>query len=296
MVHSALGRGLGSLIPQKSGGAGSGFAGQTITEQVIPQAKTQVLEVLVGDIVENPRQPRHHFSPAELEDLIASIKEHGILQPLIVTRVGRTYELIAGERRLRASRTLGLKTVPVIVREADEQQKLELALIENIQRQDLNAFEEALAYKALVDEFNLTQDEVGKRVGKSRSNVANILRLLELSEEMLHALRDGKITKSHARTLLAESNDVKREALFEAMLNGGVSVREAEARVTSVPRRSSLKTAAKKDPNLLAHEKRLREILGTKVEIKESGGKGNISIAFYSRDELLDLLDRLSGF
>lgn len=285
MTHSALGRGLGSLIPQK----------QTITEQVIPQAKTQVFEVFVGDIVGNPRQPRHHFSPAELEDLIASIKEHGILQPLIVTRAGRKYELIAGERRLRASRTLGLKTVPVIVRDANEQQKLELALIENIQRQDLNAFEEALAYKALVDEFNLTQDEVGKRVGKSRSNVANILRLLELPEEMLHALRDGKITKSHARTLLAEQNEGKREALFEAMLNGGVSVREAEARVAA-PRKSSHKGSFKKDPNLLAHEKRLREILGTKVEIKESGGKGNISIAFYSRDELLDLLDRLLGF
>ncbi|MEK7619639.1 MAG: ParB/RepB/Spo0J family partition protein [Patescibacteria group bacterium] len=286
MVHSALGRGLGSLIPQK----------QSITEQVIPQARTQVLEVPVGDIVENPRQPRHHFSPAELEDLIASIKEHGILQPLVATRAGNKYELIAGERRLRASRTLGLKTVPVIVRDANEQQKLELALIENIQRQDLNAFEEALAYKALVDEFNLTQEEVGKRVGKSRSNVANILRLLELPEEMLYALRDGKITKSHARTLLAESNDVKREALFEAMLNGGVSVREAEARVVTAPRKSSSKASSKKDPNLLAHEKRLREILGTKVEIKESGGKGNISIAFYSRDELLDLLDRLSGF
>lgn len=295
MTHSALGRGLGSLIPQKSGGAGSGFAGQTITEQVIPQARTQVLEIPVGDIIENPRQPRHYFSPADLEDLIASIKEHGILQPLIVTRTGRTYELIAGERRLRASRTLGLKTVPVIVRDANEQQKLELALIENIQRQDLNAFEEALAYKALVDEFNLTQDEVGKRVGKSRSNVANILRLLELPEEMLHALRDGKITKSHARTLLSESNNAKREALFEAMLYGGVTVREAEARVVA-PRRNSAKTSSKKDPNLLAHEKRLREILGTKVEIKESGGKGNISIAFYSRDELLDLLDRLSGF
>ncbi len=285
MTHSALGRGLGSLIPQK----------QSITEQVIPEARTQVLDVPVGDVVQNPRQPRQHFSPAELEDLIASIKEHGILQPLIVTRARGKYELIAGERRLRASRTLGLKTVPVIVRDANEQQKLELALIENIQRQDLNALEEALAYKALVDEFNLTQEEVGKRVGKSRSNVANILRLLELPDEMLHALRDGKITKSHARTLLAESNEMKREALFQAMLRGGVSVREAEARVTSVSRKSSSKSS-RKDPNLLAHEKRLREILGTKVEIKESSGKGSISIAFYSREELLDLLDRLSGF
>lgn len=285
--HAALGRGLGSLIPQK----------QSVTEQVIPEARTQILEVAVDAIRENPRQPRHHFSPADLEDLIVSIKEHGILQPLVVTKVQDGYELIAGERRLRASRTLGLKTVPVIVREADEQLKLELALIENIQRQDLNAIEEAIAYKALVDEFNLTQEQVGKRVGKSRSNVANTLRLLELPEEMLHALRDGNITKSHARTLLAESDEQKREDLFQAMLGGGVTVREAEARVaTSSPRSGSSKTSSRKDPNLLAHEKRLREILGTKVEIKESGGKGNVSIAFYSRDELLDLLDRLSGF
>ena len=224
-TKSALGRGLGSLIPQK----------QTMTEQVLPEARTQILDIGVDEIVENPRQPRHHFSPADLEDLISSIKEHGILQPLVATRVGTGYELIAGERRLRASRTLGLKTVPVIVREASEQLKLELALIENIQRQDLNAFEEAIAYKALVDEFNLTQEEVGKRVGKSRSNVANTLRLLDLPEVMLQALREGKITKSHARTLLAESDEERREDLFEQMLNGGVSVREAEARVTSSP-------------------------------------------------------------
>lgn len=283
-ARSALGRGLGSLIPQR----------QTITEQVIPEARTQVIDVNVNEIRENPHQPRQHFSSAELEDLISSIKEHGILQPLIVTRAQRGYELIAGERRLRAARMLGLKSVPVIVRQADEQQKLELSLIENIQRQDLNAVEEALAYKALIEEFNLTQDEVGTRVGKSRSNVANVLRLLELPEEMIISLREGKITKSHARTLLAEPDEKKRKQLFQQMLSGGVSVREAEARVA---RKSTKATkSARKDPNLLAHEKRLREILGAKVNIKESGGKGTISIAFYSREELLDLLDRLSDF
>ena len=284
-TKSALGRGLGSLIPQK----------QSIVEQVIPEARTIVLEVSVDDIVENPRQPRHHFAPADLEDLIGSIKEHGILQPLVVTRSGQGFELIAGERRLRASRTLGLKTVPVIVREADEQQKLELALIENIQRQDLSPVEEAIAYKALLDEFNLTQEEVAKRVGKSRSNVANIVRLLELPEPMLLALKEGKIYKSHARTLLAEDDEQKRQILFEQMLNGGVTVREAEARISSSPR-SSVRSVSKKDPNILAHEKRLREIFGTKIDIKESAGKGSISLSFYSRDELIDLLDRLSGF
>lgn len=281
MMKPALGRGLGSLIPHK----------QTLTEQVIPEARHEVLDLDVGQIVENPRQPRTHFSPSELEDLISSIQEHGILQPLIVTRHGSGYELIAGERRLRAARTLGLKTVPAIVRDASEQQKLELALIENIQRQDLNAVEEAVAYRALIDEFNLTQDQVAKRVGKSRSNVANILRLLELPEEMLVALRDGRITKSHARTLLSQEDSTKQRALFAQMLEGGMSVHEAEARVVS--KKASKRGVTAKDPNVAAHEKRLREVLGTRVDISESGGKGKITIAFYSREEFLNLLDRL---
>lgn len=283
MVRPALGRGLGSLIPHK----------QTLTEQVIPEAHQEVREIDVTSIRENPHQPRTFFSSSELEDLINSIQEHGILQPLIVTRRGDQYELIAGERRLRAARTLGLKTVPVIVRDATEQQKLELALIENIQRQDLNAVEEAVAYKALIDEFNLTQEQVAKRVGKSRSNVANILRLLELPEDILHALKEGKISKSHGRTLLAEADPKKQRALFERMLDGGVSVREAEARVGGGHVRAAHRQT-KKDPNLLAHEKRLREVLGTRVDISESSGKGKITISFYSNEELLDLLDRLS--
>ena len=281
---SALGRGLGSLIPQK----------QSLTEQVIPSAASTVLEVSVDEIKENPRQPRSHFSASDLEDLIGSIKEHGILQPLVVTRDSGEFELIAGERRLRAARTLGLSTVPVIVREADDQLKLELALIENIQRQDLNAIEEAIAYKALIDEFNLTQEQTAKRVGKSRSAVANIIRLLELEEEILFALRDGKIMKTHARTLLAEPDEKMRYDLFLAMLNGGMTVREAEARASNTGTKKQ-HGASRKDPNILAHEKKLREILGTKVDIKERGGKGNISISFYSREELMELLDRLIG-
>src|SRR3989339_320328 len=282
---SALGKGLGSLIPQK----------HSLTERIIPSARKEILEIPPNDIKENPRQPRHHFSPADLEDLIASIKEHGILQPLVVTRAGAKYELIAGERRLRASRALGLKTVPAIVRDASEQEKLELALIENIQRQDLNAVEEAIAYKALVDEFGLTQDAVAARVGKSRSAVANILRLLDLPDEVIAALREGRITKSHARTLLSEENAERRHALFQSMLNGGMTVREVEARVGGTGQRSKWKGQYAKDPNVAAHEKRLREILGTKVEIQEKNGKGKIAISFYSKEELLELLDRLSN-
>ncbi len=280
--NSALGKGLGSLIPQK----------QTITEQVIPEAKHEIIDLEIDKISTNTRQPRHYFAPSDLEDLMNSIKEYGVISPLIVTKKGQGYELIAGERRLRASTALGLEKVPAIVRDASEQQKLELALIENIQRQDLNAIEEALAYKALIEEFNLTQEKVSKKVGKSRSNITNTLRLLELPEEMLDALKMGKITKSHARTLLSEPDEEKQFKLFEQMLNGGITVREVEARVSGKMKRT--KKQAVKDPNIVAHEKRLREILGTKVEISEKGGKGKMSISFYSKAELMDLLDRLS--
>lgn len=285
-MKPALGRGLGSLIPNAPR--------PTMTEQVIPSARKEILDIEIGEIKENPHQPRSFFSPADLEDLIASIKEHGIMQPLVVTQKGNGYELIAGERRLRASKALGLKTVPAIVREASEQEKLELALIENIQRQDLNAVEEAIAYKALIDEFALTQDAVAARVGKSRSAVANIIRLLDLPDDVLSALREGKITKSHARTLLAESDPARRRQLFEQMLNGGMTVREVEARVAKPLTTDYRLQTSKKDPNIVAHENRLREILGTKVEIKEKAGKGSIVLSFYSKEELRELLNRLA--
>ncbi len=283
-TKAALGRGLGSLIPQK----------HSLTEQVIPSARKEILEIRVGEIRENPHQPRQHFSPSDLKDLIASIKEHGILVPLIVTREKSGYELVAGERRFRAAKTLGLKTVPAIVRDATEQQKLEFALIENIQRQDLNAFEEAVAYRALIDEFALTQEQVAARVGKSRSAVANIVRLLDLPPDMIDAVKTGAISKSHARTLLSESDAGRQRLLFESMLRGPVTVREVEARVESHRVRAHMRTTQGKDPNIVAHEKRLREILGTKVDIVEKKGKGNITIAFFSREELHALLGRLS--
>ena len=281
MSTSALGKGLGSLIPQR----------KSVIEEILPETKSQVLDIPVEHIYPNPRQPRHHFSAADLEDLIQSIKEHGVLLPLVVTKKGEGYELIAGERRLRASKMLGNKTVPAIVREASEQQKLELALIENIQRQDLNAVEEAIAYRALIDEFSLTQEEVAKRVGKSRSSVANTLRLLDLSQEMRLALQEGKITKSHARTLLAEEDRVKRQRLFEEMLSSGMSVRMAEERVEKKQRTHS---PSHQDPNIEDFEKRLRERFGTKVRIQEKKGRGRLTIEFYSREELMAILEQLS--
>jgi len=282
--QTGLGRGLGSLIPQSN-----------IKKTTDPRGSSRsdkTLEVSLDDIRTNPRQPRKEFKAHELDDLLQSIKKHGILQPLVVTRIeGGKYELIAGERRMRAARTLGMSDVPIVVRTATEQEKLELALIENIQREDLNVMEEAAAYHGLIDEFNLTQEEVAKRVGKSRSVVANTIRLLELPEEMQKALYSGKITKSHGRTLLAETDKKKQKELFRAILAGGVTVRETEAKVA---RKKTAKKSSSKDPNIAAHERKLREILGTKVTIQEKAGKGKIIIDFYSKAELADLLDNLS--
>jgi ParB family chromosome partitioning protein len=253
----------------------------------------EVKEIPVEQIIPNPHQPRRNFSSSDLEDLVASIKEHGIIQPLVVSKNDGSFELIAGERRWRAAKIVGLKTIPAIVRDATKQQKIEWALIENLQRADLNPLEEALAYRALMDEFNFTQEQAAARVGKSRPAVANTLRLLELPEEIQDALRDGKITKSHARTLLGESNPVKQHELFLAMLTGKVTVRLAEKAVSS--HHKNINSGRRIDPNLAAHEKRLQEILGTRVEIKERGGKGTVTLHFYSKEDLSDLLSRLSG-
>ncbi len=283
-MKPVLGRGLGSLIPTKK-------VSQVVTSVIGHQ---EILQIPVEDITPNPHQPRHHFSEVDLEDLVSSIREHGILQPLIVSKceVDNKFELIAGERRWRASKSLGLKTVPAIVRDATKQQKLEWALIENLQRADLNPLEEALAYRTLMDELSFTQEEAAKQVGKSRSVVANTLRLLELPEEIQEALREEKITKSHARTLLAETDPKKQHELFEAMLTGKVTVREAEQAVSI--HRPKVSVGRHVDPNLVAHEKKLQEILGTKVEIKERAGKGTVTLHFYSKEDLVELLARLS--
>ena len=219
-----LGRGLSSLIPPK-------IAPEPGTEAAEVIAHSVESEIPVEKIVENPHQPRVYFSPSDLEDLLQSIKEHGILQPLLVTKKeDGSYELIAGERRFRCAKMLGMKTVPAVVRSATDQQKLELALIENIQRSNLNAIEEARAFNSFVELFGLTQEEIGKRVGKSRSYVANTVRLMDLDDEIQQALMEKKITRSHARTLLSESDPTRRNELFKQMLGGGMSVREAEAR------------------------------------------------------------------
>lgn len=292
--QGGLGRGLGSLIPQapqQPQGAQTRDASGEMQEDGAAGGGMRILHIAPSVIAENPYQPRKHFAAEELDDLTASIKEHGILQPLVVTmREDGRYELIAGERRLRAARAVGLKDVPVVVREADRKQKLELALIENIQREDLNPVEEAIAYRQLADEFHLTQEEIGARVGKSRPQVANTLRLLDLSEEMLDAVRAGRLSRSHARTLLAEDDSARREELFVRMLHGGVTVRDAEETVRVHTRRGR----TQKDPNIAEIEKTLREKMGTKVEIKMNAtGSGTIVVHFFSKDDLKALIAHL---
>lgn len=292
--QSGLGRGLGALIPPKreneSVAPPSVEESRPVANFSVPgESNLDVREIPVEEIERNPHQPRHHFDHGQLEDLIASIQAHGILQPLVVTlRPSGGYELIAGERRWRAATIAGLKTVPAIVRDATEQQKLELAIIENVQRQDLNPLEEAYAYTRLMEEFNLTQDEVGQKVGKSRPQVANTIRLLQLPEDIQAALVAGKISASNARTLLSVPTAEERTELFQAMLAGHFTVRQTEARVSG-PRRRSLQ-----DPNLIATEERLRAQLNCRVHIKrDPKGEGEIRLKFFSDEELQALLDTL---
>ncbi len=281
--QGGLGRGLGSLIPQIIAPA----PGSEVAEIVAHASES---EIQTDKIVENPHQPRKYFSSSDLEDLLQSVKEHGILQPLLVTKLDNgNYELIAGERRFRCAKMLGLKTVPALVRIATEQQKLELALIENIQRSNLNAIEEARAYQSLCELFGLTQEQVAKRVGKSRSYVTNTIRLMDLSDEIQQAIMEKKISRSHARTLLAELNLDRRNELYKQMLSGGMSVREAEVRAST----SHPKKKKDVDPNILAIEAELRRALGTKVQLSVAGATSKITIHFYSREELKDFIKRL---
>lgn len=291
---TGLGKGLGSLIPDKSVAAPSAKRVETVVSvSANPETTSgRVLEVSVDTIVANPRQPRTYFSPSELEDLIASIKEYGIIQPLVVTQTQEGFELIAGERRLRSAKAAGLEKVPVVVRTANEQEKLELALIENIQRHDLSAVEEARSYKALMESFDLTQDQVAKRLGKSRSAIANTVRLLDLDEEMLQALQEGEITRSHARALLAQQDPVLRNQMFLQMLNGDMTVREAEDMATKKRTKKPAASGPNKDPNLASHERSLETLFGTKVRIDEKpNGKGKITIEYYSKDDMFTILD-----
>jgi ParB family chromosome partitioning protein len=276
--HSGLGRGLGALIPQTN------------------PAGAAPVEIPISRIKGNPYQPRQHVEQQALEELSASIALHGVLQPVLVTEILDGYQLVAGERRVRAAQMAGLDHVPAVVRQMAARDQLAIALVENIQRADLNAMEEAHAFRQLADEFELTQDEIATRVGKARSTIANTLRLLDLEPSVQGALADGGITEGHARALLGSPAPVQRQ-LAEAVQARGLSVRQTEELVRRlrdrpVPRPRS---AAPTDGEMERLEEELRRALGTKVVLARSRRGGRIVIEFYSDEEFNRLFERLTG-
>ncbi len=282
--RSGLGKGLESLIP-------------TWQSSPTPVGTNEQVQLLpIASISPNPQQPRKIFEEDQLEDLATSIKQHGIIQPLIVIAAEGVdrYTLIAGERRLRAAKLAGLKDVPAIVRTASQQEQLEFAIIENVQREDLNPIERARAYQSLADQFSLTHEDIAQRVGKSRATVTNTLRLLNLPVVVQQTLQSGEITEGHARSLLALPSARAMEAALDSILSLGLNVRQTELLVSKLsgkaPTSKKLTTRSAEAEDL---ENRLRQFFHTKVMLSKGKRGGTISISFYSDEELNAILDRL---
>ena len=293
--RKALGKGLGALIP----GLDEETAATAPSYDAIPGSGRRVVEIELSDIEPNPHQPRLAFNDRTVDELARSIREKGIIQPLTVRRFGDGYQLIAGERRLRAARSAGLQTAPALVLDVGtDQEMMEISLIENIQREDLNPLEEGRAYRALVDQCQLTQEEVAQKVGKDRSTVANVLRLLALPTEVQDALQAGGISAGHARALLGLEDARLQAALCRRIISQGLSVRRVESLVRAYRDGRTGRAGPEPrptDPQVQAVEEDLQRHLGTGVSINRRGKKGKIEIEFYSDDDLERLLDLLLG-
>jgi ParB family chromosome partitioning protein len=260
----------------------------------VSYADAKIEEIEVSKISPNPFQPRKVFEPAALKELADSIKEHGVIQPLVVTRTPVGYEIVVGERRFRASQLAGMEKVPAIIKDAMvDQTKLEVALIENIQRQELNPIEEAQAYERLMKTFNLTQDQVAKKVGKSRPAVANTVRLLNLPAEIQRAVIEGKLMEGHARALLGLNDPEKMILMYKVVIEQSLNVRQVEYKVRELMTKRSMDSAAP-DPKLMAYESELRGKLGTQVKIQRQGQGGKITIEFFSDEELFELIHKMA--
>ena len=274
MNRKALGRGLGALLSSD----------RTI------DLGSEPAEVELESIVPGPMQPRTRFDDASLEGLAESIRSHGVVQPLLVRRRGEGYELIAGERRWRAAKLAGLSHVPVVVKEVPDDQLLEIALIENIQRENLNAIEEAQAYKKLIETVGLTQEALASRVGRDRSYITNYLRLLRLPDDLQQLVIEGRLSTGHARTILALTHSDLQRRVARQIIDGGLSVRATEQLVQKLSREKPAKgslTARAVDPNVRAAETKLRRALGTQVKIHMAGdGRGRLEISFFNSQEL----------
>jgi ParB family chromosome partitioning protein len=279
----ALGKGLGALLPE------------------FGQAESKALLYCgIEEIIPNRSQPRKHFDESKLQELAESIKEKGILEPLIVRRTDQGYELIVGERRWRAAQKAGLKEVPVVVKEAEGREALEISLIENLQREDLNPIEAAEAFKHLIEEFNISQEDLSKRIGKDRTTITNTLRLLKLPLEVRNQLLQNRITSGHARAILSLESKEKQKELCALIIKKGLSVREAEAlakRWSEKPKKSitPVKKRGDLESQLSSLQDSLRKYLGTKVHITQKGKKGKIEIEYYSHEDLERIVEAILG-
>jgi len=283
MERRALGKGLSALIPE-----------QAVIGNV---HKEEIIYVQSGQIKPNPFQPRENFDQASIEELAQSIKEKGVIQPLLVRRRGDSYELIAGERRFRASNILGLKEIPVIVRDVSDQDSLELALIENIQREGLNPIEEAHAYQHLIEKFNVTQEKISEVLGKARVTVTNTLRLLKLPHEIQEEMKNGRISFAHGRALLEIEDANHQRKLVQDIITRGLSVRELESLIKSI-RPKSIKRKigqGQREPLVAILEEQLQHALATKVRISKRKKRGHINIEFYSQEDLERIVNVIKG-
>ncbi|MCY9514088.1 ParB/RepB/Spo0J family partition protein [Paenibacillus apiarius] len=278
-MSKRLGRGLDALIPSLS-----------------VNDDDKVVEVSLQQLRPNPYQPRKNFDEQSIQELAESIKQHGVIQPIIVRSVLKGYEIIAGERRFRASQLLGQATIPAVVRNFSDQQVMEIALIENLQRENLNAIELALAYQALMDQFSLTQEELSVKVGKSRSHIANFLRLLQLPEEVKDYVSRGTLSMGHARAIVGVKDPAKVKQLAKSAISQEWSVRQLEEAIQQLHKKGKATDKAKtlrKDPYLDELEENLRERFRTTVKIKQNKDKGKIEIAYFSKQDLERLLEML---
>lgn len=286
MTKKSLGRGLDALLSRKKTDSFSAAASRAVR-----LADDPVVELPISMITANEYQPRKEFNEEHLQELASSIREYGIIQPLVVTKEDSGYRLIAGERRLRAAMLAGLKKVPIVVRESKDQENLAVALIENVQRVDLNPIELGIAYKRLYEEFNLSHDEIARRVGKSRPVISNMIRLLNLPAVIQDALREGAIPFSSARAILGIPTPEKQLEFFYQVLEGKIRKSDVEHHVTMSRGASNRKRRG--DPDMLAKEDALRERLGTKVQIHRNGTGGTVAIHYYSSEELDELINTI---
>jgi ParB family chromosome partitioning protein len=277
---SALGKGLEALIPDID----------------ISGSDEGVKDIDINEIEPNSGQPRKKFDEEKMQQLADSIKEHGIVQPILVIKDGDFYKLVAGERRWRAARIAGLKTIPAVVKDFSESEIMEISLIENIQREDLNPMEEADAYKRLIEEFGMTQEKIAERVGKSRSAVANILRLINLDERIKDYLIDGVLSEGHARALVMINDAQSQYDTAKKIIDGNLNVRQTEKLVKSILLgKIREKSVKKNEPFINEAQERLKNILGTKVNIIHGRRKGKIEIEYYSYDDLERIIDMLNN-